>query len=426
MKTILQKIIYTLFLLNLFYTTKLSAQDSISAKNSLFSQSNLTGDWGGARTELNKKGITILPRVSTFYEGMTAGTGNKNFEFGGKADVQIIFNGEKLGLWKGLKLVTHTEYNFGNSINGRGGTLLPKNTALLLPGSKDADRFDVSSLFIAQNIGTNKTLMVGKINMVDIAAGTRFSGGAGIDNFQHIAFAAPPSGLVPPTIFGSLLSIKTKDLNYTFGVFDPSSAVNKSGLENPFNKGINFFSSIEKPVKIAGKQGSHALKVVYSTQNGTSLSGLADIIIPSDIANPIVTKKNRYYAGYSFNQYLFQPTADVEKGWGIFGQIGISDGDPTPLDWSMLIGLGGNSPIKNRINDTWGIGYFHSSISSGLKESAALVASTSFNDESGLEVFYMAQLCPWFKLGFDTQIINPVFEKNKTATAFGLRSIIKL
>lgn len=403
-----------------------SAQDSTLPKKTLLTQPNLTGDWGGARSGLNKKGITILPRVSTFYEGMVGGTGNKNFEFGGKADVQVIFNGEKLGLWKGLKIVTHTEYNFGNSINGAGGTLLPKNVALLLPGIKGADRFDITSLFIAQSIGTNKSLMVGKINMVDIAASARFAGGAGIDNFQHIAFAAPPTGLVPPSIFGSLLSIKTKALNYTFGIFDPSSVVNKSGLENPFKTGVNFFSNFERPVKIGGKQGTHAIKLVYSTQNGTSLGSLGDIIIPPAIAKPILIKDNRFYIGYSFTQYLFQPTADVEKGWGIFGQIGFSDGDPTPIDWSMLLGLGGNSPIKNRIDDKWGVGFFHTSISKGLKQSAAVVAATSFNDESGFETFYMAQLWPWFKLGLDMQIINPVFERNKTATTIGLRSSIKL
>jgi porin len=91
----------------------------------LTTKPGLTGDWGGGRTWLNNHGVTILPRVTSFYEGMVAGTGNKDFEFGGKADVQIIFKAEKWGLWKGLKIVTRTEYNFGKSINGYGGILLP-------------------------------------------------------------------------------------------------------------------------------------------------------------------------------------------------------------------------------------------------------------------------------------------------------------
>jgi porin len=403
----------------------LFGQDTTKTKKSLFTQPNLTGDWGGGRSSLQKNGITILPRLSTFYEGMVSGTGNKNFEFGGKADAQIIFDGAKLGLWKGVKIITHTELNFGKAINGYGGTLLPKNTALLFPGIDGASAFDITSLFITQSIGKNKALMIGKINMVDIAAGTRFSGGAGIDNFQHIAFAAPPTGLVPPYIFGSLFTIKAKSLNYTFGIYDPLSVVNKSGLKDPFGTGVTFFSSFERPVKIGGKSGAHAIKAVYSTQNGTSLSSLADLIIPPPVANSIIIKKNRYYVGYSFNQYLFQPDVAVDKGWGIFGTIGFSDGDPTPLDWSVLLGIGGNSPFKKRMNDKWGVGWFHSSISNGLKNSA-LIASLLLKDESGMEAFYNAQLLPWFKLGFDVQIINPVFENNKTATSIGLRSSIKL
>jgi porin len=402
------------------------AQELKETKTGITTQPNLTADWAGFRPWLNNNGITILPRITTFYEGMTSGDGIRQFEFGGKADVQVIFNGEKLGLWKGLKIITHSELNYGKVTNGYGGVILPKNTALAFPGMNGSKYFDISSFFISQSIGTNKALMVGKINMIDIATPTRFSGGAGIDNFLNIAFTAPPSGLVPPYIFGSLLSIKTKPLNYTFGIYDPVSVVNKSGLENPFNAGVTFFSSFERPVKIAGKTGAHSIKAIYSTQDGTSLASLDDsLLLPPTVGNEIVTKNDRYYFSYSFNQYLFQPTPDVDKGWGLFGTIGFSDGDPTPIDWSFLLGIGGNSPIKNRGADVWGIGYFHTSISNGLK-SSALTASLVLNDERGLEAFYNAQLLPWFKLGLDFQMLNPVIHKSKSATFIGLRSSIKL
>jgi porin len=77
------------------------------------------------------------------------------------------------------------------------------------------------------------------------------------------------------------------------------------------------------------------------------------------------------------------------------------------------------------MNDKWGIGFFYYSISNGLK-SSGLTASILLEDEGGFETFYNAQLLPWFKLGASLQIINPVFDKNKTATSFGLRSSIKL
>jgi hypothetical protein len=61
-----------------------------------------------------------------------------------------------------------------------------------------------------------------------------------------------------------------------------------------------------------------------------------------------------------------------------------------------------------------------------LKSTALTVASLQLKDESGLEFFYNSQLLPWFKLGFDMQLINPVTNKNKLTVACGLRSSIKL
>ena len=46
----------------------------------------LTGDWGGGRTWLKEHGITIKPRLTQFYQGLTAGAGDHGFEYGGKAD----------------------------------------------------------------------------------------------------------------------------------------------------------------------------------------------------------------------------------------------------------------------------------------------------------------------------------------------------
>jgi carbohydrate-selective porin OprB len=105
----------------------------------------LTGDWGGLRLWLAEHGITLKPRVSLFSQGLTSGAGPDGFEFGGKTDLMLNFDLSKLGFWNGLSLTIHNEYNFGESVNQRGGTLIPVNTALQFPGIKGADRFDVSS-----------------------------------------------------------------------------------------------------------------------------------------------------------------------------------------------------------------------------------------------------------------------------------------
>ena len=50
----------------------------------------LTGDWGGSRTWLQEHGITLKPRLTQFYQGLTEGDGDHGFEYGGKADILSV------------------------------------------------------------------------------------------------------------------------------------------------------------------------------------------------------------------------------------------------------------------------------------------------------------------------------------------------
>lgn len=94
----------------------------------------LTGDWGGARPWLSDHGLTLKLRLAQFYQGMTSGHGPHGFEYGSKADFLVNYNFDRFWLWQGLSVTTHGEYNFGQSVNGRGGTLMAVNAALELPG----------------------------------------------------------------------------------------------------------------------------------------------------------------------------------------------------------------------------------------------------------------------------------------------------
>ncbi len=45
----------------------------------------------------------------------------------------MIFQGEKLGLWKGLEVVMHAETRFGEDVNGEAAGLSPVNISMLYP-----------------------------------------------------------------------------------------------------------------------------------------------------------------------------------------------------------------------------------------------------------------------------------------------------
>lgn len=395
-----------------FFCFQLSAQND--------TRQYLTGNWGGARDSLNSSGITINPRITFFNQNFVAGSGDKETVWNGKAQLDFKANGKKIGL-ANWTLVTKGEYNFGNALSGAGYVLIPKNTAITFPGFNSGDRFDISSLYLVWKWKPGNQVLMGKINMVDLAAGTKYSGGAGLDAFWSLGFAAPVSGITPPYLFGSIANISGEKLKWTFMVYDPVSAVGNSGLESPFSEGVVLSVSPSWNVKIGNHKGSHSVRFAYSSQNGDNLYNLGDITPPVDV--PLSEKNNRFYGSYSFNHPI--QVFDDKRSWGVWGQFSVSDGNPNPIDYSFLLGLGGNSFLKNRSQDKWGIALYNYSLSSILDDIGENM-DTPLCNELGIEAFYQYWANNWFSIGGNAQIVNPILKSADTAIFLGLRSSIKL
>lgn len=408
---------------------KLAPASAIGSENTSLAQPSwlerdtMTGDWGGFRTSLQEHGITVKPRLTQFGQGQTSGDGEHGFDYGGKADVLFNADLNKIGLWTGFSMTVHAEYNFGQSVNGFGGTMVPVNTALSFPGIEGDDAFDLSSVYFGQKFGDSFSLLAGKINMIDIASTKPFMGGAGIDSFWNTTFVAPPSGTVPPYLFGVLLSMRTEPATYGLWIYDPNSVVNKTGFEEPFVDGVTFRGSVEFPVTIAGRSGHQGFVALYSTKDGTDLSDLDHLFLPPPSPGSFGNKDYRYYFAYTVDQYLYQSKENPKEGFGLFGQFGISDGNPNKLYWSGFMGVGGMGLIPGRSNDNWGAGYYYDVVSEDFTDSVASVAS--LDDEQGFEIFYNYSVTPWFDVGADLQIIEPVTATNDTAVFTGLRTVIR-
>jgi len=383
----------------------------------------LTGDWGGSRTWLQEHGITLKPRLTQFYQGMTAGYGDDhNFEYGGKADILLNADLGKLGLLNGLSMNVHAEYNFGESVNQRGGTIMPVNTALMFPGMNGADAFDFSSVTLTQRFGDSVSLLAGKISIIDYCVPKPFHGGGGMDSFWNIVFAAPPSGTVPAYFFGAILSVRTEAATYGLWVYDPNSSVNKPGLKDAFADGVTIRGSVSFPVTITGHTGHQGLAASYSTKDGNDLSTLDGSNIPDPPPGTVGIKNSRYYFAYTFDQYLYQSKENPKEGVGLFGQFEISDGNPNKLYWMAFGGVGGTGLIPGRSLDNWGVGYYYAGLSPDMKD--ALAPTLTIRNEQGWEIFYNFAVTPWLALGADLQIIAPGLA-DKTAVFAGLRTMIR-
>ncbi len=82
---------------------------------------------------MQAQGITYAPGVTQFYQGVTSGGAEQEFEYGGKVDQFLILDGGKLGVWPGMTMTLHAETRFGNDINFDAVGFAPANVAMLYP-----------------------------------------------------------------------------------------------------------------------------------------------------------------------------------------------------------------------------------------------------------------------------------------------------
>lgn len=106
-----------------------------------------------------------------------------------------------------------------------------------------------------------------------------------------------------------------------------------------------------------------------------------------------------------------------DQGVGVFGQYGWSDDRTIEAEQYVGAGLQWTGPIRHRNDDILGLGAFHVIFSEKL--------DVPERTETAIELFYRAQITPWFSLKPDLQYIaGPGGSNNPDAWVFGIRSEI--
>jgi porin len=391
---------------------------------SLLTRASLLDGAGGPKEALRARGITVDFSLTQFYQGLVSGNGNKEWQHGSKADAVVTFDGAKVGLWRGLYVAVHQQWVWGEDVNNQGDrSLLPVNTAMALPrlGGYERD----TSLVITQIFNEQLSISAGKFNMLDAAAKTPLIGGGGIDTFTHFGLAAPVSGVTPPYIVGTSLTFKTEPAIFNVLIYDPRNSQDWDVVQHPFAEGTTISLSVTIPVKIAGLTGYQGLRGVHSSAQGLDLASVPQLALPPGTGGVLGTKSGYWYFAYSFQQYLFQSSTNPQEGWGVFGQVAVSDGNPNPIQSSWYAGLGGTSFIPGRSLDRWGVAYFRYNLSDELLAGLSTIGIDR-RDEQGLEAYYNLAVTPWFRLTGNVEYIKPFRPDREDAIFLGLRTQVKL
>ena len=383
--------------------------------NSIWTRSRLSGDWWGARSHLADHGVTLDLRYTSFYQGLASGTGDKDFEYGGKMDAFINLDSGKMGLWEGGGFHSHLEYSHGDAPANLGGAIFAVNTALFWPVGTP-EELVATSLYFTQKVGDRSSIALGKFNPVDLLAADPFYGGWGIDRFMNLILAAPPSGLIPVVFMGAVGSSRTESVAWTIMVFDPNDRTNDYFPGDLFKDGVNFSVSGAHTTAVAGRKTTFAVTGLYSTAEGVDYSTL-----PPGFET--TTKSGAYNVNFEFKHNLQESTTQPNASWGFYFKVATADGNPNYVQSSVIAGIGGRALFFGRPQDSFGLGAYRYNLSDELQDT--LLPNTKFKDESAIEAFYSCAVMPWLFVGGDIQYIDPAAGNFDNALVLALRTQIR-
>lgn len=379
---------------------------------------------GSVLEDLRQRGINLSISYTEFGQSLVAGEGDHGWRFGGKMLAKGVLDGPKLHLWRGFSINFTGELNNGTNVNGAGGTILLENTALSFPEySGTGGDF---SLNVTQKVNDTVSFSIGKFDMINAPSRTPILGGGGLDAFWNIAFAAPPSGVLPPYVTGGNVSFTTRIATVTLMLYDPTNSQQKAGIRGWGTQGITGRVSARVPAKIGNLAGFHTFTFATSSQTGLNLEDVPDLSLPPESHSIMGTKTGYYFGSYAVQQYLHQNQDRPGGGWGLFAQLSISDSNPNPLAGNVLVGLGGTGFLEKRPLDRAGVGYFHYFFSDALKRGLQSSIGFTLRDEQGMEAFYNFAVTRWFRIAADFQIIQPGNGSLNTQYYAGLSAQLRL
>lgn len=415
----------------------------------LSSRPRLTGDWGGLRDEMGKRGVVFdVDLLATPMDVLNGGrsTGGETW---GNVDYTLNVDTEKLGLWPGGFLKVSADTGFGTNLSQKVGAIVPVNTATLIPGPNDHTTVLMNATFM-QFLSEKFGLVLGKFNTLD--GGEQEFYGNYSTQFLNAAFAFPMTlAQVPLSAYGGgVIGLPTKDITLSLLALDPNGTPTSDSFSNAFNNGAMLVGSGQLTIRPSGLVGHQNFGFSWSNKERYSLeqdpTNLAlillqsrfsrlgdpgpileqilarffpDLIVPAQPAN---RESSTWSVSYAFDQYLWQPAGDTKHGIGVFFSAGASDGNPNPVKYAFIAGVGGKG-VAGRPDDSYGVGLARTQFSGAFIPFLRERLNLGLDHEDALEAYYNVAITGWLTATADLQVIRPGLEKSLNSSGLGLANV---
>jgi porin len=327
------------------------------------------------RDELGQKGVVFDVDLLATPQDVLSGGRSTGGDAWGNADYTLNIDTGKLGLWPGGFLKISADTGFGTSTQENSGAFVPINTATLIPAPDDHTTVLMNATLM-QFLSTKFALVVGKLNTLD--SGHQEFYGDYSTQFMNTAFVAPMTyGQVPLSAFGGgFIVLPTQTITLSVLALDPNGTPASNNVGDTFNNGAIVVGSGQLAVKPFGLVGHQNVAFTWTNKERLSLeqdpSNLARLLLIGKIpllgnpgpmleqilaefypgllvpTAPLNHESSSWSVSYDFDQYLWQPPDDAKHGIGVFLSIGASDGNPNPIKFAFLAGIGGKGLVPGR------------------------------------------------------------------------------
>jgi porin len=415
-----------------------------------WSRPRLTGSWFGLRDELGKKGVVLDVDLLLTPQSVLSGGLDTGSEFWGNAEYALNVDTGKLGLWPGGFLKLAANSGFGRNVFIDTGTLVPVNTAAIVPFPGEETTALTNATFM-QFLSTKFGVMVGKVFTLDGFQG-EFAGSYRTQ-FMNLGLVFPAAmDLVPISAFGGgVIVIPWENVLMSAMVLDPSGSPTNNDLSEAFEDGFTVVAGGKVTIKPFGLVGHQQLGGMWSDKTRLDLSqdpsNIGRMLLTNQfpaLANPgpllrrylekffpqLLTpvqparESNSTWAiYYGFDQYLWQPSGDPKRGIGMFFTFGASDGIVNPVKYSYAVGIGGNGIVPGRPHDNFGVGWARADLTSNLVPFLRTQLGLGLDHEDAVEMYYNAWLTAWLGVTLDLQIVMPALSKSPNSSGGGLKDV---
>lgn len=423
-------------------------------------RTQITGDWGGMRTDLARQGIFFDVYTTSTYQDVTSGGLQTGGAFWNNTQISLNIDTGRAGLWPGGLIHVTAQARNGDSLSDTFtlGTYVPHHYGLLLPGPEFSNDIYLSDYYLVQAINKRLFLIGGVISGLFLPDQTLFGDVYRYAftnfNFNKNPFFANFYG--PTALAGLAVWAPAEWLVLEGGVLDPDTTADFAN--SPFDH-INVYLQMMLNYKIGGLPGQFTLAGNWSDKPKLNLASPLIGISPAEIGQTVAFlqgnsaspatlppgglaanyKDESWFAIGNFSQYLYVKDAPEEihpkmksgqplRGVGVFGRFGYSPEDTNPVARHGSIALHATGLLDARPRDSFGAGFYYNGTSDDLKKSVSQLTNRALNirSEHGIEVFYDYALTPAIRIIPSYQHVwNPLLAQvksgNNGANAFFVR-----